>query len=152
MIAVAADLAGVAAGQRRARERATVEIEAEEILLVAHGDQERGRRIGRAEVDHAGVRAPVNDAALGAAEDAAKFSVGTVVQDVIAAVTIEDVEFAVGQMERPRRAVLVFLLVLAGVGRPAPFVEELTVERGFGDAVRGEIGDEKDFAVALGDE
>ena len=106
-----------------------VEIEAEEMLLIAHGDQERGRRIGRAEVDHAGVRAPVSDAALGAAEDAAKFSVGTVVQDVIAAVTIEDVEAAVRPMECPRGTIVAFLCVFARADGESPFTEHFASER-----------------------
>jgi len=94
----------------------------------------------------------VDDAALGAAEDAAEFSVGAVVDDVVAAVAIEDVELAVGQVERPRRAILVFLLVFAGGRGPVPLVEERAVEGGLGDAVGGEVGDEENFAVALGDE
>ena len=77
----------------------------------------------------------MGNAALGAAKDADEFPVGAVVQDVIAAVTIEHVELAVGQVEGPRRAILIGFLVVAGVLRPTPFVEHGAIERGFDDEI-----------------
>ena len=151
MLGVPTDLAGIAAGQGDLGEFPAVEVEAEEVLLVAHGDEQR-RGGGAAQIHHAGVRAPVGDAALGAAEDAPEFSVGAVMEDVIFAVAIEDVELAVGQVQRPGRTIFLFLPVFSGGLRPTPLVERRAVERGFDDTMGREVGDEEDLAGAFSDE
>jgi len=114
MVAHAADLAGVAAGQGRRAEDATLGGHARQMLLVAHGD-EQGALAGRGDIDHPAMRSPMHDAAFGTAEDPSELPVGPVMQDVIAAVAIEHEELAIGPMQSPRRPVLVLLGVLAGV-------------------------------------
>ena len=94
----------------------------------------------------------MSDAALGAPKDAAEFPVRTVVDDIVATVTIEDVELAIRQVERPRRAILVCFVVFPCRFGPEPLIERGAIESGFLDAVGGEVGDKQNLARAFSDE
>ena len=69
--------------------------------------------------------------------------------DVILAVTVQDKEFTVCKMQGPRGPKLFLLCILAGVLRPAPFVQNLTIERGLEKLVKLKVGNIQHLAGAL---
>ena len=80
---------------------------------------------------------------FGSAEEALEGAVRGVVQDVILAVAIEDIELAVGAVERPRRTIVGLLGVLARIGREVPFAELFAEGREFTYRMQIEVGDEE---------
>jgi len=134
IIFVEADLAGISSWKIDLVKFFSIEVQAQEVLLIAHGDEDV--RLGRCcGIDHAAVGAPVGDAAFWTTHDFLKFPSSVVAKDVIFAVAIEHKEISIWQMQGPRRFVFVGFSVFLGGFRPMPFLQDLAVECGFGDQV-----------------
>ena len=149
VIAHATDLPGIAAGQGDGSQGTAVGAHAQQMLLVAHGD-EQGRFARTRGLDHSAMGPPMNDAPLRATEDLFELPVGPVVENVIASIAIEHEELAVGQVQGPGRTVFVGLGILAGILRQRPFLKDLAVWSGLDDLMPLEVGQVEHFSSALG--
>jgi len=146
MIAVAMDLARVATGERDAPEFLAGGIQTHEVVLVAHGDEERTL------VDDPAVRPPVGDPACLAPEVIDLLAGGIKVLDIVLAIAIEDEELTVLLVQGPRGPVLLGLLVLPRLLGPSPLVQNLAIEGRLEHDVALEIGEEEDLTIAFGDD